>query len=57
LQKRCGEKNKERIDKNFRKDLVNECAKGEEEIRREACEGVAIVYYASVRVFGKKHFC
>ncbi|KAF1920701.1 prokaryotic phospholipase A2-domain-containing protein [Ampelomyces quisqualis] len=57
LQKRCGAIFKKMIDKNFRKDMLNECAKEETEIRREACENVANVYYASVRVFGKSHFC
>ncbi|OAL00264.1 hypothetical protein IQ06DRAFT_347645 [Phaeosphaeriaceae sp. SRC1lsM3a] len=56
-QKRCGAENKKRIDKNFKNDLYTQCAVENEEIKREACESVANVYYASVRVFGKSHFC
>lgn len=56
-QKRCGAVNKKTIDSNFKKDLYTQCAFEKEEIKREACESVANVYYASVRVFGKSHFC
>lgn len=57
LQGRCKKAMKKRIDKNFQKDMYNECVKEEDEERRNKCENVADGYYIAVHVFGRKHFC
>jgi hypothetical protein len=57
LQKRCGSAAKKLIDQNFRKDMLEYCKSVKDEDKRDACEGVAKVYYASVRVFGRSSFC
>ena len=43
--------NKLRIDNNFRTDLYNQC---NSESLTSICKGLADVYYAAVRAFGKK---
>ncbi|KAF2024490.1 hypothetical protein EK21DRAFT_117748 [Setomelanomma holmii] len=53
-QKRCKKADKKRIDKNFKQDMYDQCALGDDQ---DGCEAVANVYYSSVRVFGGNHFC
>ncbi|KAL5428333.1 hypothetical protein PMIN04_000768 [Paraphaeosphaeria minitans] len=50
-QERFTDANKLRIDDNFRKDLYNQCAK---QSFTSICEGLADIYYAAARAFGKK---
>ncbi|OAX83076.1 hypothetical protein ACJ72_02564 [Emergomyces africanus] len=46
--------NKKKIDKNFRSDLYNECAKEKDDGKEEACKDIADIYYWAVSAFGKR---
>ncbi|KAI8933618.1 hypothetical protein NX059_009344 [Plenodomus lindquistii] len=50
-QGRLTKKAKKRIDKNFRKDLKDQCKKEKHQGR---CRSMADIYYAGVRAFGKR---
>jgi hypothetical protein len=55
-QKRCGGAAKKAIDRDFGKVMFEYCKSVKDEGRRDACEKVAKMYYASVRVFGRSSF-
>ncbi|OJD28337.1 hypothetical protein ACJ73_00262 [Blastomyces percursus] len=53
-QDRFSKTNKKKIDKLFRSDLYNECAKEKYEDKEENCKDIADIYYWAVSTFGKR---
>ncbi|OJD16005.1 hypothetical protein AJ78_03797 [Emergomyces pasteurianus Ep9510] len=53
-QDRFTKDNKKKIDKNFRSDLYDECAKEKDNDKEEDCKDIADIYYWAVSAFGKR---
>jgi hypothetical protein len=56
LQKHCTGAYKKAIDKNFKKDMYNQCGH-ETSAVKSACESMADIYYVGVKFFGGNAFC
>ncbi|PGH31654.1 hypothetical protein GX50_05548 [[Emmonsia] crescens] len=53
-QDRFTKDNKKNIDKKFRDDLYDECAKEKDDGKEEGCKDIADIYYWAVSNFGKR---
>ncbi|KAI5790580.1 prokaryotic phospholipase A2-domain-containing protein [Peziza echinospora] len=51
-QERFTESNRERIDNNFKADLLAECAKADSSLEETACKALANTYFTAVRAVG-----